>query len=102
MVRRVAQLHIEFALTGSMQELPKELGLPLDDRSPTPEVLLDAEEWTIWLRTAGKRRPSTRAPSWVKHYRYNPKAGAVALRPRYVWHCPVRLHPVDPVFSDEQ
>jgi hypothetical protein len=90
------------ALTGSMQELPKEFRLPLANPSPIPEGQPDAKEWTAWLRTAGKRRPPARAPNWVKYYRYNPKAGAVELKPGYVWHCPVRLHPDDPVLSDEQ
>jgi hypothetical protein len=86
-----------------MQELPKEFGLPLDNPASTTEGMPGAEEWTARLRTAGKRKTLKRAPDWVKYYRYDPKAGqVVVLKPGYVWHCPVRLHPNDPVLSDEQ
>ncbi|WP_158886222.1 relaxase/mobilization nuclease domain-containing protein [Amycolatopsis anabasis] len=90
------------ALIGVMSELPKEFGLPLDNPAPTPDGLTDAAEWMDWLRIAGKRRPPAHAPDWVKLYRYDPKLDQVVLRPGYVWHCPVRLHPDDPVLSDEQ
>ncbi|SFQ31330.1 relaxase/mobilization nuclease domain-containing protein [Amycolatopsis rubida] len=90
------------ALIGSMSELPKEFGLPLDNPAASPDDLPGAEEWTQWLRASGKKRPPAHAPEWVKYYRWDPKAEAVVLKPGYVWHCPVRLHPDDPSLSDEQ
>jgi hypothetical protein len=46
--------------------------------------------------------PPLGCAGWLRHYRYDPRAEAVVLRPGYVWHCPVRLHPDDPVLADEQ
>ncbi|UJW35172.1 relaxase/mobilization nuclease domain-containing protein [Saccharothrix sp. AJ9571] len=89
-------------LIGVMQELPKEFGLPLANPAPTPEGLPNAQEWMQWLRIAGRRKPPSLAPDWLKLYRYDPKAQEIVLKDGYVWHCPVRLHPDDPVLSDKQ
>ncbi|MGC7102745.1 relaxase/mobilization nuclease domain-containing protein [Amycolatopsis lurida] len=89
-------------LIGVMSELPKELGLPSNTPPPKPDGLPGAEEWLRWLRCAGKRRPPALAPDWVRYYRYDEKLDQVELKPGYVWHCPVRLHSDDPVFSDDR
>jgi len=89
-------------LIGVMQELSKEFGLPLTNPAPTPQGLADSEEWTQWLRNAGRRKPPSFAPDWLKLYRYDPKTQSIVLKDGYVWHCPVRLHPDDPTLSDRQ
>jgi hypothetical protein len=81
-------------LVQTMQDWPQRAGLPL--RNP-PALPLDWQQ----LLAQGARLPSD-APSWARLYRYDAKAGAVVLRPGYVWHCPVRLHPDDPTLTDEQ
>jgi Relaxase/Mobilisation nuclease domain len=81
-------------LIQTMQDWPQRIGLPL--RNP-PALPVD---WQQLLERGGHLPPN--APSWARMYRYDAKAGAVVLRPGYVWHCPVRLHPDDPTLSDEQ
>ncbi len=81
-------------LTVTMQRPLEEAGLPLSTPPPiTPE-------WEKYLRWKLPLPPE--APSWVRHYRYDAAQDAVVLRRGHVWHCPVRLHPDDPVLSDEQ
>lgn len=89
-------------LIATMQQLPKELGLPLTNPAPIPDGLPEAKRWSAWLRTAGKARPPADAPDWVRHYRWDPKIEQLVLRRGYVWHCPVRVHPDDPVLTDKQ
>jgi hypothetical protein len=81
-------------LTATMQELAVVAGLPLSN----PPALTD--EWREYLQSGAPRRVD--APEWLKHYKYDPRKRAVVLRAGYVWHCPVRLHPDDPVLADEQ
>lgn len=81
-------------LTDTMQDLAARAGLP--SRSP-PAI---TPEWTEQLQS-GRRLPPE-APSWLSYYKYDPKRKAVVLRDGYVWHCPVRLHPTDPILSDQQ
>ena len=81
-------------LTVTMQEPARLAGLPVT----TPPPL--AARWVQVLR-AGGQLPAD-APPWLRHYRYDGKRGAVVMRPGYVWHCPVRLHPDDPTLTDAQ
>jgi hypothetical protein len=94
-------------LIATMTKLPKAGGWPLDNPSPIPTAEQDdptgqqeVRIWSQWLRTAGHRKPPADAPAWVKLYRFDPKTNQVVLRPGYVWHCPVSLHPDDPVLPD--
>ncbi|MEU4801311.1 relaxase/mobilization nuclease domain-containing protein [Actinosynnema sp. NPDC023587] len=80
-------------LTAAMQAMVKLAGLPLS----TPPAISD--EWAERVRLGAVPKD---APSWVRHYRYDPKKKAVVLRPGYVWHTPVRLAPGDPTLTDEQ
>jgi len=81
-------------LTQTMQELADAAGLPV---SNPPRI---TPQWAGHLERGG--RLPTDAPGWVRHYKYDPQAQAVVLRPGYVWHCPVRLHPDDPTLTDQQ
>jgi hypothetical protein len=81
-------------LTVTMQELARLAGLPVTN----PPAI--TPHWANRL-AAGAPLPRD-APPWVRHYRYDPRRKAVVLRPGYVWHCPVRLHPDDPTLSDAQ
>jgi len=78
----------------TMQELAQLAGLPVTN----PPAI--TPQWADHL-AAGASLPRD-APAWVRHYRYDPRRKAVVLRPGYVWHCPVRLHPDDPILSDVQ
>ncbi|MEU0529181.1 relaxase/mobilization nuclease domain-containing protein [Amycolatopsis tolypomycina] len=81
-------------LVATMQQWPVAAGLPLTN---PPRI---TPEWEAHLRSGA---PTPRdAPAWLKYYKYDPKRDAVVLRPGYVWHCPLRLHPDDPILSDEQ
>ncbi|MFJ5984442.1 relaxase/mobilization nuclease domain-containing protein [Lentzea sp. NPDC092896] len=82
------------ALTTTMQELAALAGLPLSN----PPALTD--EWREHLLSGAP--PRADAPEWLTQYQYDPRKRAVVLRQGYVWHCPVRLHPDDPVLSDAQ
>lgn len=57
-------------------------------------------EWAAPLRS-GASLPSG-APGWLRHYVHDARTGVVVARQGPVWHCSVRLHPDDPVLSDEQ
>jgi hypothetical protein len=112
---RVEPGEFDFDLRGlidTMQAMPKNAGLPLDNPPPEPVAGAmpgspdggSAEEvsaWSAWLRTAGRRHPPGDAPEWVRLYRWDPKANRIRLRQGYVWHCSVALHPDDPVLTDE-
>jgi hypothetical protein len=94
-------------LIATMAQLPKVGGWPLHTPPPIPSAAPDDPAgqqevwiWSRWLRTAGRRRPPADAPAWVKLYRFDPKTNQIVLRPGYVWHCPVSLHPDDPVLPD--
>ncbi|WP_309115976.1 relaxase/mobilization nuclease domain-containing protein [Saccharothrix sp.] len=80
-------------LTGTMQDLAELAGLPLN----TPPSI--SPEWARRVRD-GDVPPD--APTWLSAYRYDVGKNAVVLRPGYVWHTPVRLHPDDPTLTDEQ
>jgi hypothetical protein len=67
---------------------------------PTTNPPAITAHWAGVLR-AGGRLPAE-APGWLRYYRYDPNKDVVALRPGYVWHCPVRLHPDDPTLTDAQ
>lgn len=81
-------------LTTTMQDLAMAAGLPVSN----PPAITD--EWENWLRS-GRRLPPS-APNWVRQYRYDRKSDAVVLRPGYVWHAPVRLHPRDRTLTDQE
>jgi len=81
-------------LITTMQELAPLAGLPVHN----PRAI--TADWAEHLRS-GAPLPAD-APPWVRYYKYDPKAKAVVLRPGWVWHCPVRLHPDDPILSDDQ
>lgn len=81
-------------LTTTMQQPAEDAKLPLTN---PPRI---TPEWAAHLRAGLPLPPG--APSWLHYYHYDTKKKAVVLRPGYVWHCPVRLHPDDPVLTDEQ
>ncbi|CAL9677712.1 hypothetical protein SUDANB95_08036 (plasmid) [Actinosynnema sp. ALI-1.44] len=81
-------------LVRTMRELAEQAGLPVTN---PPGI---TPEWEELMRAGGAVPPD--APSWVKHYKYDPKKKAVVLRQGYVWHCPVRLHEDDPTLTDAQ
>jgi hypothetical protein len=83
------------ALIAAMQHGVREAGLPLSN----PPAL--APEWEQALAD-GVPLPAGAPRDLARFYRFDPKAGAVVPRRGYVWHCPVRLHPDDPVLSDRQ
>ncbi|XVV04056.1 relaxase/mobilization nuclease domain-containing protein [Actinosynnema sp. CA-248983] len=80
-------------LIETMQEWPRVAGLPLS----TPRAITD--EWAERVRL-GDVPPD--APTWVRYYKWDARKKAVVLRPGYVWHTPVRLHPGDRTLSDEE
>ncbi|ONI81987.1 hypothetical protein ALI22I_38080 [Saccharothrix sp. ALI-22-I] len=80
-------------LITTMQEWPNVAGLPLS----TPRAITD--EWAERVRL-GDVPPD--APAWVRYYKWDARKKAVVLRPGYVWHTPVRLHPGDRMLSDEE
>jgi Relaxase/Mobilisation nuclease domain len=95
-------------LNATMEEWPRRAKLPVTNPPPIPAVPGDpaqrqeVEYWSAWLRASGKRKPPREAPEWVRWHRYDPKAQRIVLRPGYVWHCPVRLAPNDPILTDAQ
>lgn len=95
-------------LSATMEEWPRRAKLPVTNPPPLPAASADAAQrrevgyWSEWLRVSGKRKPPREAPEWVRWHRYDPDKGRIVLRPGYVWHCPVRLHPDDPTLTDAQ
>ncbi|WP_447005154.1 relaxase/mobilization nuclease domain-containing protein [Saccharothrix isguenensis] len=80
-------------LITTMQEWPRVAGLPMS----TPRAITD--EWAERVRL-GDVPPD--APAWVRYYKWDARKKAMVLRPGYVWHTPVRLHPGDRTLSDEE
>ena len=81
-------------LIATMSGPARAAGLPVSHLPALPT------EWAQLLRTGG--RLPAEAPGWARLYRFDPRRDAVVLRPGYVWHCSVRLHPDDPTLTDDQ
>jgi hypothetical protein len=94
---RIEPGEFDFDLRGlnrTMQELLEAAGLPTAN---PPEI---TAEWAGRLERG--QAVGSDAPPWVKNYKYDRKKEAVVLRQGPVWHCPVRLHPDDPILTDQQ
>lgn len=81
-------------LIATLTDPARAAGLPTRKPPPLPAELAQQ------LRSGAGLGPA--APSWARRYKLDRRSGEVVLRQGYVWHCPVRLAPGDPILTDAQ